>query len=143
MELSQFTDYSLRVLIYVGVRDEQVSVKEIAQAYGISQHHLVKVVHQLAKLGFLKTLRGRNGGILLGREPKDIRVGEVVGQVESFGLVECLSEREGECIIDGSCRLKSTLAEAKRVFLEELDKLTLADLITPRKALLNILEAGK
>lgn len=132
MELSQFTDYSLRVLIYVGVRGEQVSVREIAESYAISQHHLVKVVHQLAKLGFLKTLRGRNGGITLGRDPGDIRVGDVVRGVEGFGLVECFPERGGDCLIDGTCLLKGALAKARKAFLAELDKLTIADLIVPR-----------
>jgi Rrf2 family transcriptional regulator, nitric oxide-sensitive transcriptional repressor len=139
MELSQFTDYSLRVLIYVGVRGEQVSVREIAESYSISQHHLVKVVHQLAKLGFLKTLRGRNGGITLGRDPGEIRAGDVVRGVESFGLAECFPERGGGCVIDGTCLLKGALAKARGAFLAELDKLTIADLIVPRERLLEAL----
>lgn len=142
MELSQFTDYSLRVLIYVGIREEQVAVREIAEAYEISQNHLVKVVHQLAKLGFLKTLRGRNGGILLGRPPSEISVGDVVRQVENFGLVECFPEREGRCFIDGDCHLKTALIKAKAAFLAELDKVTVADLVKPRRSLLNRLQSA-
>lgn len=139
MELSQFTDYSLRVLIYVGVREEQASVREIAEAYGISQHHLVKVVHQLAKLGYLKTMRGRHGGISMGQPPDEIRVGDVVRQVENFGMVECFPERGGYCLIDGICPLKSALGRARDAFLAELDKITVADLMRPRGALRQVL----
>lgn len=142
MELSQFTDYSLRVLIYAGIREEQVSVREIAEAYKISQNHLVKVVHQLAKLGFLKTLRGRNGGILLGRPAGEISVGDVVRKVENFGLVECFPERGGSCFIDGECHLKTALMKAKGAFLAELDKVTVADLVVPRRSLLKRLQGG-
>src|SRR3954453_5588056 len=93
MELSRFTDYSLRVLIYAAARDgEKVTLTELAQAYRISHHHLVKIVHYLGKLGYLYNRRGRSGGILLGRKAAEIRVGEVIRRTEShFNLVECFS----------------------------------------------------
>ena len=133
MELSQFTDYSLRVLMFAGCeRDRLCSVAEIADSYGISRHHLVKVVHRLAKLGYLRTVRGRGGGLELAGEPEDIKVGEVVRQTESFGLVECFRPGENRCGISSCCVLKGVLAEAKGAFLQSLDGYTLADLLKPK-----------
>lgn len=139
MELSQFSDYSLRVLIYVGLRTERSSVKEIAEAYQISQNHLVKVVHNLAKLGFIETTRGRGGGILLARDPAKIGVGEVIRKTENFGLVECLPPRQGNCCLVSACVLKRVLATARNAFLAELDRHTLADLLGPKAKLQQLL----
>jgi len=135
MELSQFTDFSLRALIYVAVKGEQASVREIAEAYGISQHHLVKVVHRLARHGYVTTTRGRGGGVNLARNPEEIGVGEVVRVMEGLGLVECFPERGGSCVIDGVCVLKHALGRAKAAFLAELDRMTLADLTAARRPL--------
>jgi len=136
MELNQFTDYSLRALIFVALRDgEMSSIKEIASAFAISENHLVKVVHKLGKLGYLQTIRGRNGGVKLAREPKDIGVGEVVRAVESFGMAECMPPRDGACCLAGVCALQVGLQKATRAFMAELDKLTLADLVDNRAQL--------
>lgn len=141
MELSQFSDYALRTLIFLALRDEdeRSSVREIAEAYRISQNHLVKVVHHLAKAGFLETTRGRGGGIRLARDPEEINVGEVIRKTESFGLVECLPPREGSCCIAPACELKRVLAKAKTAFLNELDQHTLASLSGPKAKLRQLL----
>lgn len=129
MELNQFTDYSLRALIYAALRDgEMSSIKQIASAFAISENHLVKVVHKLGKLGYLETVRGRNGGVRLAKEPEDIGVGEVVRAVESFGMAECMAPREGVCCFAGICALQAGLQRATQAFMAELDKLTVADL---------------
>ncbi len=136
MELNQFTDYSLRTLIFVALRDgEMSSIKQIATAYAISENHLVKVVHKLGKLGFLQTVRGRNGGVRLAREPENIGVGEVVRSVESFGMAECIPPRDGVCCFAGVCALQAGLQKATQAFMAELDKLTIADLVGNRAQL--------
>src|SRR5215213_4661938 len=127
MELSRFSDYSLRVLIYAAARDgEKVTLSELAQAYRISHHHLVKIVHYLGKLGFLSNRRGRSGGILLGRKATDIRVGDVIHKTEShMNLVECFTEGSESCRISPSCRLKGVFKEATQAFLDVLDRYTI------------------
>ena len=133
MELSQFTDYSLRALMFAGVESDRLcSVSEIAESYGISRNHLVKVVNRLANLGYLRTVRGRGGGLELARPAEEINVGEVVRQTEPFELVECFGSGESRCGISGCCVLKGVLASAKTAFLKTLDRYTLADLLTPR-----------
>ena len=135
MELSQFSDYALRVLIYTGLRDERSTVAEIAQTYGISQHHLVKVVHHLAKAEYLTTFRGRGGGFTLGKAANAVTVAEVLRSTENLALVECLPPREGGCCLTGCCRLKTALLQARKAFLDVLEGYTLADLLEPRNAL--------
>ena len=131
MELTRFTDYSLRTLIFVALKKgELVSVREIANAYAISENHLTKVVHGLAKLDYLKTFQGRGGGISLGKSPSEINVGKIVREVEGIAVVECLrKDGSGTCCIAGVCKLQSALRRATEAFLGELDKLTLADLV--------------
>lgn len=131
MEISLFTDYSLRTLIFAGMRGgEIVTVPEVAAAYRISEHHLVKVAHRLGKLGFLETKRGRSGGFRLARPPGEINLGEVVRATESLALVECFREDGGRCPITPACRLKGVIAEALDAFLATFDRYTLADLLT-------------
>ncbi len=131
MEVSQFTDYSLRALIRTALAapGERTSAREIAEGYGISYNHVVKVVHNLAKLGYLHTSRGRGGGIALARPADEIGVGEVVRDTENLALVECLSHGGGACPISPACDLKRVFAEARRAFLEVLDRYTLGDLV--------------
>ena len=131
MELTRFTDYSLRTLIFVALKKgELVSVREIAEAYGVSENHLTKVVHGLAKLGYLKTFQGRGGGISLGKNPSEITVGRIVREVEGIEVVECLrKDGSGTCCIAGICKLQHALQRATDAFLSELDKLTLTDLV--------------
>lgn len=141
MELSRFSDYSLRVLIYAAARENQkVTLGELAQAYRISQHHLVKIVHYLGKSGFLRNQRGRSGGILLGKRPGEIRVGDVIRKTEThFNLAECFSAGTDLCRISPACRLKGVLHEARDAFLEVLDHYTLEDLVQNRSAILRLL----
>ena len=135
MELSQFTDYSLRVLIFAGLSDRLVSVPEIAETHQISQHHLVKVVHHLSKHGFLDTFRGRGGGFRLAKGPSTFTISDVVRSTENLALVECLSSGGGQCCLAGCCTLKTALVKARQAFLEVLDGYTIADLLLPRSAL--------
>ncbi len=129
MRLTRYTDYSLRTLIYVGLREPgQSSIGEIARAYGISENHLTKVVHQLGRLGLIRTIRGRGGGLRLGIAPERIVIGQVVRQTEDdLALVECFSS--GACAITAPCRLRRALVEALAAFLAVLDGYTLADLL--------------
>jgi len=131
MRLSLFTDYSLRVLMFAALKGETFSLSEVAEAYGISRHHLVKVVNYLAKLGYLETRRGRGGGIALGMPPEDIRIGMVVRRTEDTPfIVECFDKQHNTCPINGSCRLKGALAQAESAFYESLDRHTLHDLVS-------------
>jgi Rrf2 family nitric oxide-sensitive transcriptional repressor len=129
MRLTRYTDYALRTLIYLGLHEpRQSSIAEIARAYGISENHLTKVVHQLGRLGLIRTTRGRGGGLRLGRPAAEIVVGAVVRQTEDdLALVECFAS--GACAITASCRLKRALGEALAAFLGVLDGYTLADLL--------------
>ena len=130
MTLSLFTDYSLRVLMFAALKGESFSLSEVAESYDISRHHLVKVVNYLAKLGYLETRRGRGGGIALGMQPEDIRIGMVVRRTEdSPFIVECFDKQHNTCPINGSCRLKGALAQAVNAFYETLDRHTLRDLV--------------
>lgn len=130
MRFTRYTDYAMRVLIYLGSRpDELCSIPEIARAYSISQNHLMKVVHDLGRAGFVSSVRGRFGGIRLARPPEEINVGAVVRQTEEgFDLVDC-----GSCIIAPACGFTSVLNEAIRAFMAVLDGYTVADLVS-RKA---------
>lgn len=129
MRLTRYTDYSLRVLMHLAARPGQLaSIGEIARAYGISQNHLMKVVHDLRKAGYVAATRGRSGGIVLGRPAQDINVGQVVRHTEEgFDLVDC-----GSCVIAPACGLTGVLGQALRAFMSVLDGYTLADLVAGR-----------
>jgi Rrf2 family nitric oxide-sensitive transcriptional repressor len=141
MRLTTFSDYSLRVLIYLGTaHDRLATIDQIADAYGVSRNHLMKVVHHLAQHGFIETVRGKHGGMRLARAPAAIRVGDVLRTTEDgFALVECLTDGEMNCRITRACRLKGALAQALDAFLETLDRYTLADLLEPARPLARIL----
>ena len=142
MQLTAYTDYTLRTLMGLGaVAPDKVTVGELSQAYGISLHHLLKVVQRLAALGYVETLRGKAGGARLARPPEQINIGAVVRQVEpEFGVVPCLRVGEAPCVIAPACRLKHLLAGATQQFLAELDRHTLADLLEPRRKLQKLLQ---
>ncbi|MDJ0388353.1 Rrf2 family transcriptional regulator [Roseomonas sp. E05] len=135
MRLTLHTDYALRSLIYLGLRQGQrVSIHEIAAAHRISENHLVKVVHNLGRGGFVETTRGRGGGLRLARPPEQIRIGEVVRFTEEdMALVACFQTpgAPGGCALADACRLQSLLGEALNAFLAVLDGKTLADLLAP------------
>lgn len=144
MHLTQYTDYSLRVLIYLGLNDRGGTIGSIATSYGISQNHLVKVVHNLGQLGYVHTRRGRSGGISLAVPSDQLNIGDVVRKVEPhFNLVECFSGESERCSIQPVCKLKGTLQEAQQAFLGILDRYTIDDLLGDKeaiRALLNIPE---
>jgi Rrf2 family nitric oxide-sensitive transcriptional repressor len=140
MQLSQFSDYSLRALIYLALAEEtdtpSASGRDIAERYGISLNHVAKVLNQLARLGYLDTQRGRGGGVRLAKRPESISVGAVVRQTEGgFSLVECMPPRTNACCIAPVCRLKGVFREARDAFLGVLDRYTIADLTEPSGAL--------
>ena len=130
MRLSVFSDYSLRVLIYLGVqKDRLATISEIAAFYEISENHLMKVVHQLGAVGYIETVRGKGGGIRLGQEPKNISLGDVIRNTETdLALAECFTETS-VCRIQAACMLKVILDEALTGMLCVLDKYTLDDII--------------
>lgn len=132
MRFTRYTDYAMRVLIYLGARpDELCSIPEIARAYGISQNHLMKVVNDLGHAGYISSVRGRFGGIRLARPPEEINIGAVVRQTEEgFDLVDC-----GACVIAPACGFTSVLDEALQAFMAVLDRHTLADLATRKTGL--------
>jgi Rrf2 family nitric oxide-sensitive transcriptional repressor len=133
MRLTTFSDYAFRVLIYLGSAPQGLAtIGDIAAAYGVSENHLMKVVHQLARLGYIETVRGKGGGMRLARAPEAINVGEVLRATEDgFDLVDCMREGESDCRIVRACVLKGALAEALGAFLQVLDRYTLADLVRP------------
>ncbi|WP_139559710.1 RrF2 family transcriptional regulator [Methylotetracoccus oryzae] len=130
MQLTQFTDYSLRVLIHLARLPTPgvATVSDIARHYAVSRNHLVKVVHNLATHGFIQTTRGKGGGMQLARPARMIGVGEVVRVTEpNMNLVECFDPKLNECRIVRGCYLKAILHEARRSFMQVLDHYTLAD----------------
>lgn len=132
MQLTQYTDYSLRVLIYLAKKAEGLStVSEIADYHGISRNHLVKVIHNLAIKGFILTTRGRNGGMRLSRPPTDIMLGDVIRNTEpNFDIAECFNTANNCCVITPTCGLRSIFREAQMGFIRAMDKYTLADAVT-------------
>lgn len=129
MQLTQFSDYSLRVVLYLTAhKGRVVPLPEISRAYGVSHHHLVKVVRRLTEEGLVESVRGRAGGVRLGRPPAEINVGALVRRTEPhLDLVECFDKSANTCPIDGVCGLKGALKRATAAFLEVLDGHTLAD----------------
>ena len=140
MKLTTFTDYSLRVLIYAAAAPGgRITIADVAKSFGISQHHLVKVVHLLGKLGVLENTRGRGGGLKLARPPERINVGAIVRATEGDAVpAECFGA-DGACPITGTCRLEKVLHEAVESFNAVLDRYTLADLVVNKRALVAIL----
>lgn len=130
MQLNAFTDYALRILVYAAARpDERCLTADVASAYGISRHHVVKVVNGLQHLGYIETTRGRAGGFTLAHAPEHIRVGDVVRRTESSMLVECFDRHTNTCPLAQACGLKGALAEAFAAFLAVLDRYSIADMV--------------
>ena len=133
MRLAEYTDYTLRVLMYCAAhRHELVTISELAERHGVSKNHLMKVVNDLARQGLIETTRGRGGGLRLLRDPQAICVGDVVRACETdFRLVECFDARTNSCTLSPSCRLRRVLDAALRAYFKELDGATLADISGP------------
>ncbi len=130
MQITQHTDYALRVLLYAACNEDKlVNIGKIAEVYQISKSHLMKVVPVLVKGGFIESVRGNRGGLRLAKPPEEIIIGEVVRQTETFTLVECFSENN-RCHITPACRLANVFDGAKKAFLHYLDSFTLADMLS-------------
>ena len=141
MRLTTFSDYSLRVLMYLGVHGERLAtIGEVARAYGVSENHLVKVVHHLAQHGYVETTRGKGGGMRLAQPPEKINVGEVVRGTEgNVTLVECFDRATSDCRIEPACVLKGMLSRAVDAFFAALERYTLADLLVTKPRLTKLL----
>ena len=133
MRLAEYTDYTLRVLMYCALnRDRLTTIGELAEHHLLSKNHLMKVVNDLAHQGLIETTRGRGGGLRLLKAPEDIRVGDVVRACETdFRLVECFDAANNLCTLTPSCRLKQVFDSALTAYFRELDGATLADIVKP------------
>jgi Rrf2 family transcriptional regulator, nitric oxide-sensitive transcriptional repressor len=133
MRLAEYTDYTLRVLMYCAThRHELVTIGELAERHGVSKNHLMKVVNDLARQGLIETTRGRGGGLRLLKDPQAICVGDVVRACETdFRLVECFDARTNLCTLSPSCRLRRLLDAALQAYFKQLDGATLADISGP------------
>lgn len=136
MRLTTYSDYALRLLMYLGThRGEICTIQQIADAYGISKNHLMKIAHQLSIEGYLESLRGRGGGLRLAKAPNEIVVGAVVRATEEdFDLVECFNPDRNRCVVTKACRLRGVLSEALEAYLAVLDRYSLEDLISNESA---------
>ncbi len=129
MRLSTFSDYSLRVLVYVATHpDKRATIDQIAEAYGVSRNHLMKVVQTLGHLELVNTMRGRGGGIVLARPAESVRLGDVLRQTEKDNaIVECLGQTPSDCPLCGVCNLTPMFEEAREAFFDTMNRFTLAD----------------
>ena len=136
MRLAEYTDYTLRVLMYCAARPHQmVTISELAEPHGGSRNHLMKIVTDLGRQGVLETTRGRGGGLRLMKDPSHLRIGDVVRASETdFRLVECFDPVFNQCTLSPTCRLKGLFNAALAAYVKELDGMTLADIVEPAAA---------
>lgn len=144
MRLTVYTDYSLRLLMYLALKDDGLTtIAEVAKSYGISKNHLMKVAHELGLAGYVETVRGRSGGLRLAKPMASIGLGEVVRHTEpDLALVPCMTPGDGSCAIRPGCVLKRALEKARQAFVEVLDEYTLQDLVQPKSRLRGLLSIG-
>ena len=143
MKLTSYTNYALRSLQLAAVRSPAlVRVDDVANIHGLSRPHIVKIVHELGKAGYLETVRGRGGGFRLGRAASDIIVGDVVRLTEGrLDIVECMNPQSNTCVLIGICKLSNAMAKAADAFMRVLDDLTIADIAANRDQLLERIDA--
>lgn len=141
MRLTRFTDYSLRVLIYLGLQDDRlVTIRKISDSYNISRNHLMKVVSLLTRMGYLTAQRGPGGGIRLSRKPHEICLADVIRDTEEdLVMVECF-DKDGHCVITPACKLQHIISEALDAYIRVLESYTLQDLIDPASELTRLLK---
>lgn len=141
MEVSMHADYGFRVMMYLALSDHKlVQISLISDAYGISEHHLVKVIQRLTKLGYVQAIRGRNGGVRLAMAPDKINLGRVFRQMEpSLRLLECFNLATNTCPIVKFCSLSQVFGEALEAYLKVLDRKTLASILVKKQPLRKIL----
>jgi Rrf2 family transcriptional regulator, nitric oxide-sensitive transcriptional repressor len=137
MRLTAYTDYALRLLMYLAVKDDGLAtIAEVAHSYGISKNHLMKVAHQLGVAGYIETVRGRRGGLRLAKPAKAIGLGEIVRHTEpDMAIVMCFEPVNADCAVLPYCVLRKALERARAAFTEVLDGYTLGDLVKPRASL--------
>lgn len=141
MRLTRYTDYALRVLIYLGLENQQrlVTISEISKRYAISRNHIMKVVFELGQLGYIETVRGKNGGMRLAQASEAINIGRVVRSTETdLAMVECF-QPEGQCCLAPVCTLRGAIDEALHAFFGVLDRYTLKDILHPEQHLRELL----
>jgi len=142
MRLTQWTDYTLRVLMYCAAhqgREQPITITEIADSHAVSRSHLTKIVHQLGAQGLLETTRGRGGGMRLLKDASEINVGDVVRQTETdFNMVECFDPLLNQCGLSQRCKLKGLLHQATASYLAVLDAMTLQDLLVPAQSIVQM-----
>jgi Rrf2 family transcriptional regulator, nitric oxide-sensitive transcriptional repressor len=145
LRLTQFSNFAIRMLMYAALKGDAASaVPEIARAYGVSYDHLKKAAAELCRHGYLETVRGRNGGLRLAKDPSEIRIGDVIRQTEGdTALVECFDPETNTCPLLTGCRLRVALQEALAAFFGVLDRYTLADLIRAPEQLTPLLGLDK
>jgi Rrf2 family nitric oxide-sensitive transcriptional repressor len=138
VRLALQSDYALRTLMYLATQGSRATIGEVAELFGISAAHVAKVVNQLARFGFVRSIRGIGGGIELARAADQIRVGQVIKAFEGgLGLLDCVST-DGVCAIESFCKLKAVLAEAERIQTAYLDSVTLADVIPTKRQIATV-----
>jgi Rrf2 family nitric oxide-sensitive transcriptional repressor len=144
VQLTLFSDYSLRMLMYLGLnRGRVVPIAEIADSFGVSRHYMLKVMNELTRLGYVDTTRGRSGGVGLARRPDQIRLGKLVRQTEPHGSVlDCVNDEKADCRILRACRLRHVFAEAQHEFYGVLDRYTVADLVEQPDRLIALMRGG-
>ena len=138
MQLTSFTDYGLRALIYMASlpNNQMTNISQVTDVYGVSRNHMVKIINQLSRAGLVTAVRGKNGGIKLGKPAETIRIGDVVRELEPLTLVNCAGDF---CHITPACRLKQVLHTAVEHFLDELNEYTLADMVRDNSPLYKLL----
>jgi len=138
VQLTSFTDYGLRALIYMAAlpEDRMTNISQVTEVYGVSRNHMVKIINQLSRAGLVTAVRGKNGGIKLGKPANTIYIGDVVRELEPLTLVNCAAEF---CHITPACRLKQVLHTAVEHFLDELNQFTLADMVKDNSTLYKLL----
>ncbi len=141
MKLTLYTDYSLRMLMYLALDPDQTStIQEVADRFNVSKNHLMKVAYELGQAGYVETVRGRNGGLRLSRPAAKIKLGELVRECEGdFTMVECFDAEHNQCVLTPACKLKNVLKEALDAYFQSLNRYTLADLLQPKTSLVKLL----
>lgn len=139
MQLTQYTDFSLRLLIFLTLQEDNtlVTIDDVARHFNILKNHLTKIVHQLSKNGYVKTVRGKNGGICLAKTPEQINLSDIVKEMEN--TIEVVNCQKPSCPLHGNCELKAILNEAQDAFYAKLTQYTLADISSKPKKLKNLL----
>ena len=140
MQLTDFSDYSLRLVLYLAVhQDRLVQAQEVSRAYGVSRHHMIKVAQRLADGGIIESVRGRGGGLRLNRPPHEINVGALVRLTEPhLNFVECFDDRTNTCPISTACGMKAVILNAQHAFLHVLDQHTVADFLARAPKLIRL-----